>query len=154
MVDKSPPGCKQAPFWRTKKLKEMSHQEWESLCDGCGKCCLHKIENCETGEILQTNVACRLFDLKTCRCTDYSQRKKHVPDCVSLSPDLANTLSWLPKTCAYRMLGEGKDLPDWHPLLTGDDMSVHKAKISVKGKAIAKTEAKRLEQHLVNWEDF
>jgi len=152
--DKSLPDCNQAPFWRTKKLKAMSHQEWESLCDGCGKCCLNKIEDNKTGKIFQTNGACRLLDLKTCRCTDYRHRKKRVPNCVQLSPDLVKTLSWLPRTCAYRLLGEGKDLPDWHPLRAGDDTSVPKAKVSVKGEAVGEMETKVLNQHLVDWEDF
>lgn len=139
------------PFWRRKRLSDMTRAEWESLCDGCGKCCLHKLEYVDTGEIEFTNVACRLLDTATCRCTDYANRKAHVPDCVKLTPARVRALRWLPSTCAYRLIDEGKDLPRWHPLVSGDRNSVHRARISVRGKAIAEDEAGSLEHHVVDW---
>ena len=116
-----------APFWRTKKLSQMSPAEWESLCDGCGKCCLHKIRE-DDGTLTLTNVACRLLDTATGRCGNYQQRKKLVPDCVVLTPKMTRKLDWLPSTCAYRLVGEGNDIPSWHPLKTGDPASVRAAR--------------------------
>jgi hypothetical protein len=121
------------PFWKTKSLHEMTGAEWESLCDGCGKCCLATLEDEDTGEICWTSVGCRLFDGATCRCADYANRLSRVPDCVRLTPDNVGTIAWLPKTCAYRLLAEGSELPAWHPLVSGDPESVHAAGISVKG---------------------
>jgi uncharacterized cysteine cluster protein YcgN (CxxCxxCC family) len=126
-----------APFWKTKTLEEMTAAEWESLCDGCGKCCLAKLEDEDTGEIHWTSVACRLFDEKTCRCRDYANRLTQVSDCVRLTPENVRTIAWLPSTCAYRLVANGHDLPDWHPLVSGDPKSVHRAGISVKGKVTA-----------------
>lgn len=126
-----------APFWKTKTLEEMSAVEWESLCDGCGKCCLAKLEDEDTGEIHWTSVACRLFDAKSCRCHDYANRLAQVSDCVQLTPRNVRTISWLPSTCAYRLVANGEDLADWHPLISGDRKSVHRAGISVKGKVTA-----------------
>lgn len=128
----------------------MSRQEWESLCDGCGKCCLHKLQDADTDEIFPTNVACRLLDVETCRCTDYSNRKVKVPDCVQLSPKTAGTLNWLPSTCAYRLIANGEDLPHWHPLVSGDSETVHVAGVSVRGRAVSETEAGPLGSHLVD----
>lgn len=145
------PADSSAPFWKTKDLSDMSLEEWESLCDGCGKCCLHKVQDADTDEIYPTNVACRLLDLETCRCKDYANRKKLVPDCVQLSPQTAGTLAWLPSTCAYRLLADGDDLPAWHPLITGDLESVHAAGISVRGRAISEDDAGPLQTHLVDW---
>jgi uncharacterized cysteine cluster protein YcgN (CxxCxxCC family) len=125
------------PFWKTKTLAEMSSAEWESLCDGCGKCCLSKIEDEETLEIYYTSVACRLFDEGTCRCTDYVNRSAEVPDCVTLTPDNITGLSWMPKTCAYRLVAEGRDLFDWHHLVCGDPEAVHRANVSIRGKITA-----------------
>jgi uncharacterized cysteine cluster protein YcgN (CxxCxxCC family) len=122
------------PFWRTKTLAEMNPAEWESLCDGCGKCCLIGLEDEETGEIHLTDVACKLFDGGSCRCADYANRKTKVPDCVKLTPENVPTLYWLPKTCAYRLVARGEDLRAWHPLVSGDPDSVHAAGVSVRGK--------------------
>jgi len=136
-------------FWETKSLAQMSRDEWESLCDGCGKCCIHKLEDEETGELHPTNVACRLLDRRSGRCTDYRRRKMFVPECVRLTPAKLNELDWLPSTCAYRLLADGEPLPDWHPLLTGDPESVHAAGQSVRGWTVSEDEAGDLEHHLV-----
>ena len=138
------------PFWRQKTLAEMSPSEWEKLCDGCGKCCLHKLEDTDSGEISYTNVACRLLDLGTCRCMDYKQRRKLVHDCLQLSPKAIRELKWLPPTCGYRLVDEGKPLAWWHPLVSGDPETVHQAGISVRGRAIAEKQAGDLEDHIVD----
>jgi uncharacterized cysteine cluster protein YcgN (CxxCxxCC family) len=122
------------PFWETKSLAEMSRAEWESLCDGCGRCCLRKLEDEETGAIAYTDVACRLLNRATCRCTRYAQRLTLVEDCVGLAPGDRDKLKWMPSTCAYRLLDAGEPLPDWHPLIAGSDQSVHAAGISVRGR--------------------
>ena len=139
------------PFWRTKTLAEMTRAEWESLCDGCGRCCLHKLRDEDTGELGWTNVACRLLDTATCRCSDYANRKARVPDCVKLTAKKVAAIDWLPPTCAYRLLAEGHDLPWWHPLVSGDPETVVTAGVSVRGKAIREREAGALEDHLVGW---
>lgn len=125
---------KSAPFWKTKSLAEMSEAEWESLCDGCGKCCLIGLEDEDSGEIYLTDVACKLFDAGACQCGDYVNRKKHVPDCVKLTPKNVPELTWLPKTCAYRLVAQGRDLFWWHHLVSGDRETVHAARVSVQGK--------------------
>ena len=125
------------PFWKTKTLEAMSAQEWESLCDGCGKCCVSKLEDEDTGEIYFTSVACRLFNAETCRCCDYANRHALVSDCIGLTPQNVRTISWLPKTCGYRLVAEGRDLFPWHPLVSGDPDSVHKAGISMRGRVTA-----------------
>jgi hypothetical protein len=140
-----------APFWERKTLAEMTKPEWESLCDGCGKCCLHKLQYEDTGEIYYTEVACRLLDLGSCRCSNYAQRQKHVPDCVALRPDKVMELNWLPSTCAYRLLANGKPLAWWHPLVSGDPDSVHAAGQSVRGRAIPERKADILDHHIVTW---
>jgi uncharacterized cysteine cluster protein YcgN (CxxCxxCC family) len=139
------------PFWKRKKLTQMTRAEWESLCDGCGKCCLHKIEDFLSGEISYTNVACRLLDTKTCRCKDYANRTKKVPDCVALTAKNISELHWMPSTCAYRLLAEGKDLPDWHPLVSGDPKTVEKAGMSIKGRVVEEDEVQDVEDYIVEW---
>ena len=126
-----------APFWRVKSLEEMSPEEWESLCDGCARCCLVKLEDEDTAEIHFTDIGCTLLDGKTCQCRDYLRRSRRVPDCVTLTPKEVRSLSWLPVTCAYRLVAEGKDLFDWHPLVSGSRDSVHEAGISVRGRVFA-----------------
>ena len=123
-----------APFWKTKTLAEMTETEWESLCDGCGKCCLIGLEDEDTGEIYLTDVACQLFDSGACRCSDYANRQKRVHDCVKLTPQNVPELGWLPKTCAYRLVAQGRDLFWWHPLVSGSPDTVHQANVSVRGK--------------------
>ncbi len=141
------------PFWRRKSLEEMTATEWESLCDGCGKCCLNKIEDVETGEILPTRVACRLLDLGSCRCTDYGRRTRLVPDCVVLTPANVAEIPWMPASCAYRRLAEGRDLAWWHPLVSGDPETVHQAGISVRGRVISERRLRRpLEDYVVDGE--
>ena len=125
------------PFWQEKSLRQMDRAEWESLCDGCGKCCVHKLEDEDSGELVATNVACRLLDRRTGRCKDYRNRRAYVPECVRLTPEKVLDLDWLPSTCAYLMLAEGKDLPEWHPLITGDPESVHAAGQSVRGWTVS-----------------
>jgi len=141
----------QRPFWETKTLEEMTTAEWESLCDGCGRCCLHKLRHEDTNALSHTNVACRLLDVTTARCSDYANRKRRVPDCISLTPEEVRSVDWLPPTCAYRLVAEGKTLYSWHPLISGDPASVAKAGVSVAGRAISERQAGPLEHHIVNW---
>lgn len=125
------------PFWKTKTLAQMTAEEWESLCDGCGKCCLSKIRREDTAEIFYTSVVCRLFDEGTCRCTDYANRSVQVPDCVTLTVENVPGIAWLPSTCAYRLVQEGRDLYPWHHLVCGDRDAVHAANVSIRGKITA-----------------
>lgn len=142
---------RERPFWWRKPLSAMSREEWERLCDGCAKCCLEKLEDWETGEIFYTNIACRLLDLRTCRCRRYEARLRFVPDCRMLTPENVPHLHWLPSTCAYRLLAAGLELPWWHPLVSGDAESVHLAGQSVRGRAVPAAEAGDPEDHIVDW---
>lgn len=139
------------PFWQRKSLTEMTGPEWESLCDGCGKCCLNKLEHEDTGEILYTNAACRLLDLDTCRCTSYEDRQRFVPDCRCLTPQNVGKIPWLPSTCAYRLLAEGKTLPWWHPLVSGTTDTVIEAGISVFGRVVSERDVEDMEDYIVDW---
>jgi uncharacterized protein len=139
------------PFWESTPLARMSKAQWESLCDGCGRCCLHKLEDEDTGEIYHTSVACRLLDLHSCRCSDYPGRAQRVPDCIRLTPGDVGDFQWLPPSCAYRRLSEGRGLPAWHPLITGDPDSVHAAGASVRGRVVSEDEGDPLETRIVVW---
>lgn len=143
------------PFWVRKTLAEMTAEEWESLCDGCGRCCLAKLEDEDDGEVYFTSVSCRLLDTQTCRCTDYANRLAQVPDCVALGPDTVAAIHWLPSTCAYRLVAEGRPLYPWHPLLSGSPESVHRAGISVRGRVISEAYVPEadLEDHIIHWVD-
>ena len=140
-------------YWKKKTLAEMNKEEWEALCDGCARCCLYKFQDEDTGEVYYTNVVCRLLDTYRCRCTDYPNRARLVPTCVVLNPDLVKQLNWMPKTCAYRLLAEGKDLEWWHPLVSGRAETVHEAGISVRHRVIAEKDANMedLEDYIVDW---
>ena len=144
-------GSLEGRFWE-RPLASLSRDEWEALCDGCGKCCLHKLEDEDTGEFYATNVACKLLDLKNARCSDYKHRRAFVPDCVRLTPKLVHQLAWLPDTCAYRLRADDEPLPEWHYLISGDPDAVHRAGASVVGKAISEDVAGPLEHHIV-WAD-
>ncbi len=150
MGEVTPPKPGSSNFWE-RPLASLSRVEWEALCDGCGKCCLHKVEDEDTGAIYPTNVACKLLDLGTAGCKDYKHRRAFVPDCLRLTPRLAGTLEWLPDTCAYRLRAADEPLPEWHYLLSGDRDAVHRAGASIVGKAISEDVAGPLENHIV-WE--
>ena len=142
------------PFWKMKSLSEFTRDEWESLCDGCGKCCLIKLEDEDTGIHLDTDISCKLFNPNTCRCKQYALRKTIVPDCVVLTPENVLSLPWIPKTCAYRLVAEGKDLYDWHPLVSGDPRSIHDAGMSVIHQVTSEErfgEDVDWEDHIVEW---
>ncbi|MCY4551972.1 MAG: YcgN family cysteine cluster protein [Defluviicoccus sp.] len=139
------------PYWRTKTLEEMTREEWEALCDGCARCCLLKLEDADTGEIAYTDIACRLLDSGSCRCTRYRQRLRLVPDCVDLTPERVRKLGWLPSTCAYRLLAEGRELAWWHPLVSGDPETVHRAGISVRGRVVPERRGDDPEDRIVTW---
>ena len=140
-------------FWRDKTLEEMSPDEWEALCDGCARCCLNKLEDADTGVIEWTNVACLMLDEAACRCRDYDDRRKTVSDCVQLTPQAVRTLTWLPQTCAYRLIAEGRDLYWWHYLVSGDRDTVHQAGISVRGRTVSENDVpvEDLEEFIVGW---
>jgi uncharacterized cysteine cluster protein YcgN (CxxCxxCC family) len=140
-------------FWERKPLAEMTAAEWESLCDGCAKCCLHKLQDEDSGEVLYTKVRCRYMIENSCRCSEYERRSVLVPDCIVLQADELADLHWLPSTCAYRLLSEGKPLFDWHPLITGDPESVHLAGISIRGRAISDefVHPDGYDEHIISW---
>jgi uncharacterized cysteine cluster protein YcgN (CxxCxxCC family) len=144
----------EAPFWRRKRLSEMSRTEWESLCDGCGRCCLNKLIDEDTGETVFTDVGCRLLDAQRCRCTDYAHRQSKVSDCVRLTWRNVKRLTWLPPTCAYRIVANGGDLPWWHHLKSGSRDTVHTAGVSVRGRVAASEKDvpdEKLEEFIVAW---
>jgi len=141
-----------APFWETTPLDKMDRAQWEALCDGCGKCCLHKLEDDATGDVHATNVACRLLDSHTAQCKDYRHRRAHVPECVRLTPRSLRTIAWLPSTCAYRLLAEGQTLQPWHYLISGDRETVHTAGISTRGWTVSEVDAGDLDHHLTDRE--
>lgn len=149
-------GSRAMPFWRAKRLEDMSEAEWESLCDGCARCCLVKLEDEDTGEILKTDIGCKLLDAGACRCRSYAKRQAKVSDCLKLTPRAVRELSWLPRTCAYRLVAEGKPLEPWHPLVSGSPDSVHEAGISVRGRIGGSERTVRLADyvdHIVDWDD-
>ena len=139
------------PFWKTTPLSKMTPSEWESLCDGCGKCCLVKLRDADPNQVLFTNVPCKQLDLPNCPCKDYAHRKEIVPDCVQLNPRSLGRIDWLPETCAYKLVHQKQDLPWWHPLVSGDPKTVHQAGISVLKLAISETRAGEPEDHIVDW---
>jgi uncharacterized cysteine cluster protein YcgN (CxxCxxCC family) len=145
----------EAAFWKTKRLDEMTDAEWEALCDGCGRCCLNKLEEEETGDIYWTNVACKLLDHVSCRCKSYPDRHDYVPDCVKLDVEevVGQTYTWLPPTCAYRLLAQGRELYWWHPLVSGDPDTVHLAGVSIRRRVISEEDIPEnaLEDHIVDW---
>ena len=138
----------QLPFWQA-PLETLDRGQWEALCDGCGKCCLHKVEDDETGRIYPTNVACKLLDVETALCSNYKHRRAFVPDCLRLTQGKIGDFEWLPSTCAYVLRDAGEPLPDWHYLVSGDRNSVHAAGMSVKGRALSEVYAGPLEDHIV-----
>ncbi len=136
-------------FWRHKSLREMTREEWEALCDRCGRCCLLKLEDEDTGNVMMTDVACKLLDCRSCRCSNYANRRQFVPECISITPEIAESPPyWLPKTCAYRLVAEGRELFDWHHLVSGDPETVHRAGVSVRGRVIS--EARVSDRDIVN----
>jgi uncharacterized cysteine cluster protein YcgN (CxxCxxCC family) len=141
------------PFWERKKLREMTPAEWESLCDRCGRCCLKKLEDADTGQIAYTDVACKLLDRERCSCTRYAARHALVPDCLAISTRDMRALEWLPTTCAYRKLAAGEPLEWWHPLVSGDPNTVHRAGISVRGRALSERDVaeRALATRIVAW---
>ncbi|MBB1487065.1 YcgN family cysteine cluster protein [Oceanospirillum sediminis] len=142
-------------FWEQKSLRQMNDQEWEALCDGCGKCCLHKLEDEDDGEIYYTDVACKLLDITTCQCNDYPNRLQQVPGCLQLTPDADDVFEWLPSSCAYRLLREGKPLPSWHHLMSGKADSIHKARRSIRRRSVSEqvVDPDEMEMHIIGWID-
>ena len=143
--------AKKKHFWETKSLKQMTKFEWESLCDGCGKCCLHKLEDIDTGEVSISNVTCSFLDEETCNCKDYSNREKNVPDCISLDLKNIKKLQWLPETCAYRLIDEGKSLYNWHHLISGSKSTIHEYGMSVRDYSINESKLNNAEEYILEW---
>lgn len=141
------------PWWNSKSLAELSTTEWEALCDGCAKCCLHKLEDEDTGEVYYTKVRCRYLDEEQCRCTDYSRRSIIVPNCIALSVEEVPSYDWLPSTCAYRLRANGEPLPEWHPLVSGNAESVHLAQVSIRGRSVSDefVHPEGFEEHIIQW---
>jgi hypothetical protein len=143
------PSKESGKFWEDLPLDQLDRAQWEALCDGCGKCCVHKLEDDDTGELHPTNVACKLLDRRTGQCSDYRHRHAFVPECVRLTPRLVREIEWLPATCAYRLRGDGKPLPDWHYLVSGDRDAVHRAGESVRGWTVSENDVVDFEHHLI-----
>jgi len=141
------------PFWQTKRLDQMNDDEWESLCDGCGQCCLNKLQDADTDEIYFTNVACNQLNIKTCQCRNYERRFEYEEDCIKLTRENLTQFNWLPRTCAYRLLGEGKGLPAWHPLVSGSKSAMHAQRISVRYIAVRESEVRDWEDHIIDRPD-
>lgn len=144
---------KATQFWNDTPLEKLDRAQWEALCDGCGKCCIHKLEDEETGELHPTNVACRLLDRRSGQCANYRHRHAFVPECIRLTPKRLREIDWLPSSCAYVLRSEGKPLPDWHYLVSGSRDSIHEAGKSVRGWTISEDDAGELEFHLIDRED-
>ncbi|AOV17487.1 hypothetical protein BJI67_10820 [Acidihalobacter aeolianus] len=138
-------------FWRRIPLAQMTAEEWEAVCDGCGRCCLHKLQDEDTGELFFTDVACHLLDAQACQCRDYTHRRRVVPDCIELTLRDLQNFDWLPATCAYRLLAAGQTLPEWHHLECGDREAVHRAGISVRGRCVSEREVDDIEERIVEW---
>jgi uncharacterized cysteine cluster protein YcgN (CxxCxxCC family) len=143
-------------FWKNKSLCEMNEDEWELICDHCGRCCLIKLQDVDTNKVFYTNVACQLLNPITCLCTAYNKRKKIIKSCLDLSPEVVPDLDWLPDTCAYKRLAHGKDLDWWHPLISGNMNSVVKAGISISGKVISEKDIDlaKLEDYVIDWIEY
>ena len=138
-------------FWETKSLNQMTKVEWESLCDGCGKCCLHKLEDIDTGEISVSNVSCSFLDQISCKCKDYKNRNENVPDCIQLDLKNLKKLDWLPSTCAYRLIDEGESLHDWHHLISGSSETIHERGMSVRDCSVNESSLKNVEEYILEW---
>ena len=138
-------------FWETKSLNQMTKVEWESLCDGCGKCCLHKLEDIDTGEISVSNVSCSFLDQTSCKCKDYKNRNENVPDCIQLDLKNLKKLDWLPSTCAYRLIDEGESLHDWHHLISGSSETIHERGMSVRDCSVNESSLKNVEKYILEW---
>ena len=147
---------KKSAFWKNKSLSEMSFIEWESLCDGCGKCCVLKLQDIDTEQTFYTDVSCKLLDCATARCSQYENRTSHVPDCIILSPNNLAPLSWMPDSCSYKLIHNGLDLPDWHPLITGNKSSTYKSGNSLAGRVTPETELESEEElleRIIDWNE-
>ncbi len=142
-----------AEWWQDTPLAELSPEQWEALCDGCAKCCLHKLEDEDDGEVFYTRVRCRYLDEQSCRCSDYANRSVLVPNCIRLEQDNVLELDWLPSTCAYRLRAHGEPLAEWHPLVSGSADTVHRAGISIRGRSLSDefVHPDGYDEHIVHW---